>query len=155
MASGPSVSCTPRQDFSSLVSVIFWVAVFESIFGRLHLEQHCRFWDLVIRLQGLLQVPSLLNDNSLLKNFLERSIIWLYANIMPLYHSYVVTFCIWSLYFVYGTNKETNKQICFIRYHQLFCGKLEPAVHSCFVENLLLSKLLNIFKKNTGGGVRF
>ena len=29
---------------------------------------------------------------------------------MSLYHSYVVTFCVWSLYFVYGKNKETNKQ---------------------------------------------
>ena len=29
---------------------------------------------------------------------------------MPLYHSYVVTFCIWYLYFVYGKNKQTNKQ---------------------------------------------
>ena len=31
------------------------------------------------------------------------------CNFISLYHSYVVTFCIWSLYFVYGKNKETNK----------------------------------------------
>ena len=36
---------------------------------------------------------------------------------------------------------------CFIRYHQPFCGKLEAVTHSCFVENLFFSKLLNIFKK--------
>ena len=49
-ASGPSGFCTPLQVFSSLASsVIFWAAVFESIFGRLHLEQRCSFRDLVIR----------------------------------------------------------------------------------------------------------
>ena len=56
-----------------------------------------------------MQVPSLLNSNSLLKTFLQRSIIWLYAIVMSLYHSYVVTFCIWSLYFVYGKNEETKE----------------------------------------------
>ena len=30
-------------------SVIFWATMFEIIFGRLHLEQHCRFRDLMIR----------------------------------------------------------------------------------------------------------
>ena len=106
-ASGLSVLCTPLQVFSFLASsVIFCATMFESIFGRLHVEQHCRFRDLVIRPWRLLQAPSLLNDNSLLKTFLQRSIIWLYAIVMSLYHSYVVTFYIWSLYFVYGKNKE-------------------------------------------------
>ena len=108
-ASGLSVFCPPLQVFSFLASsVIFWATMFESIFGRLHVERHCSFRDLVIRPSGLLQVPSLLNDNSLLKTFLQRSIIWLYAIVMPLYHSYVVTFCIWYLYFVYGKNKQTK-----------------------------------------------
>ena len=93
--SGPSVFCTQLQVFSYLASsVIFWAAVFENVFGSLHLDQHCSFRDLVIRFLGLLQVPSLLNDNSLLKTFLQRSIIRLYAIVMSLYHSYVVTFCI-------------------------------------------------------------
>ena len=49
-ASGLSVFCTPLQVFSFLApSVIFWMTVFESIFGRLQLEQNCNFRDLVIR----------------------------------------------------------------------------------------------------------
>ena len=58
----------------------------------------------------LLQVPSRLNelDNSLLKTFLQRPIIW-FMQLLYLYIN-VVTFCIWSLYFVYGKNKQTNKQ---------------------------------------------
>ena len=46
-------------------------------------------------------------------------------------------------------------KLCFIRYHQPFCGKLEAVVHSCFVENLFLSKLLNIFKKIQAVGSDF
>ena len=42
-------------------------------------------------------------------------------------------------------------KIHFIRYHQLFCGKLEAAVHSCFVEQLF-SRLLKISKKNRWWG---
>ena len=38
-------------------------------------------------------------------------------------------------------------KICFARYQQLFCGKLEAVVQSYFVENLLFSKLLYISKK--------
>ena len=110
-ASCLSAFCTPLQVVSFLdSSVISWAAVFESTFGRLHLEQNCSFRKLVIGLYGLLQVPFLLNDNSLLKTLLQRSIIWLYAIVISLYHSYVVTFCIWSLFFVYWKNKETNNK---------------------------------------------
>ena len=42
----------------------------------------------------------------------------------------------------------------FITYYQLFCGKLEAAVHSCFVEQLF-SKLLKIFKKSQVVGSDF
>ena len=95
--------------FSFLASsVIFWVTVFESTFGRLLLEQHFSFRGLVIRPYGLLQVLSLLSDNTLLKNFLQRSITWLYTIIVTLYHFYVVTFCIWFLYLNYGKNNQTN-----------------------------------------------
>ena len=98
-ASGPSVSCTLLQVFSILASsVIFWAGVFESIFGRLHLEQHCSFRDLFIRPEGLLQVPSLLNENSLLKTFLQRSIKSL--------NDYMQLLCLYIIvllkHFVYG-----------------------------------------------------
>ena len=46
------------------------------------------------------------NDNSLLKTFFQRL---LYTIIMPSYYCYDVTFCIWSLYFVYRKNKLTNQ----------------------------------------------
>ena len=122
-ASGLSVFCPPLWVFSFLASsVIFWATMFESIFGRLHVERHCSFRDLVIRPSGLLQVPSLLNDNSLLKTFFQRSIIWLHAIVMSSYHSYVATFCIWFLYFVYGKNKERNKQINIFFFIILLCG---------------------------------
>lgn len=65
---------------------------------------------LVIIPYGLLQVPSLKNDNLLLKMFFQRSSIWLYTIIVSLYHCYVVTFCIWSLYFVYRKNNQPTKQ---------------------------------------------
>ena len=54
-----------------------------------------------------------MNHNSLLKTFFQRSIIWLHTIIIPLYNCYDITFCIWSLHFVYGKNKlskQTNKQ---------------------------------------------
>ena len=44
--------------------------------------------------------------------------------------------------------------IHFIRYHQLFCGKLEAAVHSSFVEQPF-SRLLKIFKKTQVVGSDF
>ena len=40
----------------------------------------------------------------------QRSIIWLYTIIISLYHCYVLTFCIWSLFFVYGKNNQTKKK---------------------------------------------
>ena len=46
-------------------------------------------------------------------------------------------------------------KIRFIRYHQRFCGKLESAIHSCFVEGKLFSKLLKIFKKTQVAGSDF
>ena len=36
-------------------------------------------------------------------------------------------------------------KISFMRYHQLFCAKLEAAIHIYFVENLFLEKVLNIY----------
>ena len=62
------------------------------------------------RPQGLLQVLFLLNDNALLKVFFKRFIIWLYTIIISLYHCYVITIFIWSLYFNYEENNQTNKQ---------------------------------------------
>ena len=62
------------------------------------------------RPQDLLQVLSLLNDNALLKVFFKRSIIWLYTIIISLYHCYVITIFIWSLYFNYEKNNHPNKQ---------------------------------------------
>ena len=61
-------------DFFSCVGLGFWTALFESTYGRLLLEQYFSFRDLVIRPLGLLQAPSQLNDNSLLKTFFQRSI---------------------------------------------------------------------------------
>ena len=61
--------------------------------------------------QSLLQVSSLVNDNSLLKIFFQRSITWLNTIIISLCHCYVVTFCIWSLYFVYANKNQPTKQI--------------------------------------------
>ena len=84
---------------------------FVETFGRLLFEKHFSFRDLVIRPLGLQQVPVLLNDNSLLKTFFQRSIIWLYTIIISLYYCYVVTFCMWSLYFVYEKNNQPTKQI--------------------------------------------
>ena len=52
-------------------SMIFLAPLFESTFERLLLEQYFSFRDLVIKPQELLQVPSLLNDNSLLKTFFQ------------------------------------------------------------------------------------
>ena len=46
--------CTPLQFFSFASSVIFWVAMFESTFGRLLLEQHFSFRDFLTRPYGLL-----------------------------------------------------------------------------------------------------
>ena len=46
----------------------------ESTFGRLPLQQHFSFRDLMIRLSGPLQLPSILNDNSFLKTFLRKFI---------------------------------------------------------------------------------
>ena len=66
-------------------------------------------WNHLWGTEGLLQVPSQLSDNSLLKTLFERSIVWFYLIIIPLYDCYVVTFCIWSLYFVYQKDKQTNK----------------------------------------------
>ena len=102
--------CTSVQVFSFLASsVIFWTAVFESIFERLLLEQHFSFRELMIRPSGLLQVPSPLNDNSLLKTFLQWSTILLYTIIISLYF-YTVNFFIWPLYFVYGKNNQPTNQ---------------------------------------------
>ena len=146
-ASGLSVFCTPLQVFSCLASsVIFWATMFESIFGRLHAEQHCPFRDLVIRPWGLLQVPPLLNDNSLLKTFLQRSIIWLHAIVMSLYHSYVVTFYIWSLYFVYDlcilfTGKTKKKKFIYnlIHFRQMLSfytpENIDQTLSYIFMEN--------------------
>ena len=36
-------------------------------------------------------------------------------------------------------------KICFMRYHQLFCAKLEAAIHIYFIKNLFLEKVLNIY----------
>ena len=104
--------CPPPRNVFSCIALVFWTTLFESTYGRLLLEQYFSFRDLVTRPQSLLQVPSQLNDNSLLKIFFQRSIIWLHAIIIPLYDCYGVTFCIWSLYFVYGEKtNQTNKQI--------------------------------------------
>ena len=63
--------------------------------------------------KGLLQVPSLRNDNSLLKTFFQRSIIWLHKIIIFLHHCYVVTICcnLYDLCTLFtGKNlKEQNK----------------------------------------------
>ena len=102
--------CNSVQVFSFLASsVIFWAAVFQSTFERLLLEQHFSFRELMIRPSGLLQVPSPLNDNSLLKTFLQWSTIWLYTIIISLYFC-AVNFFIWSLHFVYGKNNQPTNQ---------------------------------------------
>ena len=46
-------------------------------------------------------------------------------------------------------------KIRFIKCHQLFCEKLEAAIHSYFVEGKLFSKLLKIFKKTQVAGSDF
>ena len=66
------------------------------------LEQYSSSRDLVIRSYGLLQVLYQLNDNSLLKTFFQRSIIWSNTIVILLYHFYGQTF-------VYGLC--ANKQI--------------------------------------------
>ena len=101
MASGLSDFAFHRGFFSCM-ALVFWTTLFESTYGRLLLEQYFSFRDLVIRPWSLLQAPSQLNNNSLLKTFFQRSIIWLSMIVIPLYGCYDVTFCIWSLYFVYG-----------------------------------------------------
>ena len=86
----------------------------ESTFGRLPLQQHFSFRDLMIRLSGPLQLPSILNDNSLLKTFLQKFITSWYTIIISLYHFYVVTFSIWSMCFLFFVfflpEKQPNKQ---------------------------------------------
>lgn len=94
--------CPPPQIFHCDCDCDFLGAVFENTIERLLLEQCFSYRDLVIRPWGLLQAPSLLNNNSFVKTFLPRSTIWLYA--------IIVTFCIWYLSFVYRENNETNKQ---------------------------------------------
>ena len=86
------------------------------------LEQYFSCRDSVIRPYGLLQFPSLLNDNSLLKTFFQGSIKWLYMVVISLYYN-VVTFCMCSLYFVYGENnqtKQTKKITCKMYEHRIW-----------------------------------
>ena len=79
-----------HSGFFSCVICFFGQLVFESNYVRLLLEQHFRFRDLVIRADGLLQIPSQLNETStsLLEMILQRSTIPLYTTIISLYDSY-------------------------------------------------------------------
>ena len=103
--------CNPLQVFSFFLFLLllwfFGQLCFKAPLWRLLLEQYCSFKDLEIKPCGLLQVPSLLNDNSLLKTFLQRSMIWLCAIVISIYNcnfiwlQVAVTFCIWFLYFIH------------------------------------------------------
>ena len=105
--------CPTQQIFSFFESsVIFWAIMFEITFGRLLLEQYFSFSDLVIRPKGILQVSSLLSNNSLLKTFFQRSIIWLHTIIISLYCCYVVIFC--TLFMGKTTKQKKRKKLILI-----------------------------------------
>ena len=115
--------CPPLQISSFLTSsVMFWVAVFESTFGRLLLEQYFSFRGLVVKLRCMfLPYWTIIHDyynNSLYIQYIiiHDCTLLLYL----LYHCYVVIFCRWSLYFVLWEkqsinqlNKQTNRNFFF------------------------------------------
>lgn len=71
----------------------FWEAIFENIYGRLLLEKYFSFRDLMIRPQGLLQVSSQLNENSIALSLpptppsYPHVVIWLNTNTSLIYRT--------------------------------------------------------------------
>ena len=98
--------CLPPQIFFLRSIGFLDHFVWKYLWGTIY-RGYFSFRDLVIRSCGLLQVPYQL--------LFQKSIIWLYAIVIPLYKVYDVTFCVWSLYFVYRKNKLTKQTLDWLK----------------------------------------
>ena len=95
--------------FFLCVTLGFWTALFESTYGRLLLEQYFSFRDLVIRPWSLLQAPSQLNDNSLLKTFFQRSIYGC-IRLLYLYMIFMMQIFVYVICTLFTAKKKLSKE---------------------------------------------
>ena len=127
-------------DFFSCVTLVFWTALFESTYVTLLLDQCFSFRGLMIRLKvfGKL-LPNLLIIHSSLTPI-----------IIVLYYCYDVTFCIWSLHFVYvgkKLTKQTNKTVTRLAKRSFkIQSKIRFNVMQVFMNNYMNDDSIRFFK---------
>ena len=103
-----------------------WILL-KDYFLRYGLGTAVRYGQIYLSRSSVSSFDTVLNDDSLLQTFFQRSIVWLHTIIMSLCNCHAVSFCIWYLYLVYEKNnqpfKQTNKHAqCFraVAHYTLF-----------------------------------